>query len=426
MLGAQVRAISPSRVAWALLAGALLVRLAAIVATQDFVLTRDPLDYHVHAVSIAAFNGYPESMFAPGGGASALRAPLYPYLLGAVYAVVGDSVDAGRVFGALLGVVTVALIGLVAHQLWGRRPALVAMAIAAVYPPLVLVSATLVTESVALPLMLGAFAATLAHRDRPAGLRWPLIAGLLLGLGVLARPAAGVLVLPVALALWGARVQPRRWTAPVTTVLVAVIVLVPWAVRNTLELDAFVPVGTVGGYLVAGTYNDVAASDDRFPYAHRVILGVPQYAPLVTGGNLKEAEVSRRLTTGARSYIADHPAAPAKAIFYNSMRLLELGKGPGNGRLSYEAVGIGSRLARLATLAFYALALLALAGAATRAARGGPKWLMLLAPLLLWLSVVVISGDVRYRLPLEPFVVWLAALAVVAAWERQGGRLTSA
>lgn len=63
------------------------------------------------------------------------------------------------------------------------------------------------------------------------------------------------------------------------------------------------------------------------------------------------------------------------------------------------------------------MALLAIAGLALTRGRVGPPWFWL-TPVLLFASVVVISSDTRYRLPLEPFAVLLAALALTAAWAR--------
>src|SRR3712207_9466544 len=52
------------------------------------------------------------------------RSTLFPYTTLFRSAVSGDSVDAGRVLNALLGTLVVALTGLLALRLWGRRAAL--------------------------------------------------------------------------------------------------------------------------------------------------------------------------------------------------------------------------------------------------------------------------------------------------------------
>src|SRR5205085_342685 len=78
-----------------LVAAALILALAlriGVVATHRLSLSHDPADYHRIALSIAAGHGYPQSIYAPGGGPSAFRAPGYPYFLGAVFAVSGNSI----------------------------------------------------------------------------------------------------------------------------------------------------------------------------------------------------------------------------------------------------------------------------------------------------------------------------------------------
>src|SRR4051794_8316751 len=89
---------------WPLLALALVVRIAQIAATHDWLApaASDPADYVRHALSIAHGHGMAAS-FVPHGGPSALRPPAYPYFLGGVFALAGDSFTAGRVASALLG-----------------------------------------------------------------------------------------------------------------------------------------------------------------------------------------------------------------------------------------------------------------------------------------------------------------------------------
>src|SRR3954470_20236164 len=165
------------------LAIALVVRVAQIAATRHWTPVADPADYVRHAISIANGHGMADS-FVPHGGPSALRPPAFPYFLGGVFAVSGDSWTAGRLATALLGVVSVALVGVIAQLLWSKRVGLVAMAIAAVYPALVLLSGSLLSESLALPLELALLALVLMYSPerRP---RWVApVCGLLFGLAL--------------------------------------------------------------------------------------------------------------------------------------------------------------------------------------------------------------------------------------------------
>jgi len=124
----------------AIIALALAVRIFAAFEVNSIVPQSDAADFDRHALSITAGRGYPEALPVLGGpGPSAFRPPLYPVVLSAVY-LVTDTTDeserwlAARLEQALIGTLVVALIGLIAFQLWGRRPALIAAGIAARLP----------------------------------------------------------------------------------------------------------------------------------------------------------------------------------------------------------------------------------------------------------------------------------------------------
>jgi 4-amino-4-deoxy-L-arabinose transferase-like glycosyltransferase len=406
---------------WPLLLLALAVRVAQILATRHWVAVDDPADYIRNAVSIAHGHGMAPSLLEQGGP-SAIRPPAYPYLLGGVFAVTGDSETAGRIASALLGVVTVALVGLIADLLWTRRIALVAMALAAVYPPFVLVSGTLLSESLALPLMLATVALLLHSREGPRPRRLAPAAGLLFGLCLLDRPALSALALALVAGLWA---RPWRRLASgrgvVVALLVAGLTVVPWTIRNAVQFDDFVPISTQSGFLLAGTYNEVSNRDRFSPGAFRPASLVPSLTPIIADRSLDENQLSKKLGRAGRDYAANHPGYVPRVLWWNGLRLLSLSHGFHDGRVAYRFQGIGARYADAATLSWFLLALAALAGIALGGARGVPRWFWL-TPLLLYLSVISISGDVRYRLPIEPFAICAAAVALVAAWERLRGR----
>src|SRR6476659_2439872 len=63
------------------------------------------------------------------------QAPLYPYFMGAIYAVVGPDVLAVRVCQAILGSMSCALIAHAAWRLFSKRAGIIAGLILALYPP---------------------------------------------------------------------------------------------------------------------------------------------------------------------------------------------------------------------------------------------------------------------------------------------------
>ena len=163
----------------ALLVGAFVLRLAYVDATPGYVLRHDAVDYDVHARSIAQGEGFSKTL--AHGRPTAFRPPGYPYFLGAVYHVfkadrepVKERVHTARVAQAFVGTALVALVGLVAAQLWGSIAGLVALGLAAIYLPFILVGGAVMSEPLFDVFMLASLAAVLAYRGSRHRARYAL------------------------------------------------------------------------------------------------------------------------------------------------------------------------------------------------------------------------------------------------------------
>jgi 4-amino-4-deoxy-L-arabinose transferase-like glycosyltransferase len=407
----------------AVLAIALLARVVVIVATPHFVPATDAADYDRIAVSLADTGGFPSSeYFTLANGPTAYRPPAFPLLLAGAYKLSGthDAQDrwrAGRILEALLGTAAVVLIALIALALWNPAVALTAAAIAAVYPPFLLIGSTLLSESLFVPLVLAVVLCALRFRSSGGRLRWAALAGVLLGLTTLTRGNGIVLLAPVGFLVWTGAPRFSRETlrAPLTLLAAALITLVPWTIRNQHVLHAFVPLTTESGYALAGTYSPAAQNSSANPAfwlpPRAAVARVLQRAP-----HDNEAQISSALNTVAFDYVKAHPVSLLKTAGWSTLRLFNL-VGPGfESRLArYESFPRG--LTDASVYAFWVLALLAIGGAFTRAARGRPRsfwW----CPAALLLSTVLLFGTTRYRVPADPFFVMLAALGVLAAYRR--------
>jgi 4-amino-4-deoxy-L-arabinose transferase-like glycosyltransferase len=414
---------------WALgavlvLAAAFAIRVAYVDATPNMKLVADARDYDGHAVSIARGKGYSKSYALRP---TAFRPPGFTYLLGGVYHLAGvehaatpQRVIVARRTQVVIGTVLVAMIGLLAAQLWGPVVALVAMALAAVYVPLVTMSGTVMSEPLFAVFMLGCLSAAIMYRRSAHRWRWALLAGALAGLSILTRANAMILLLPLALVAWDRR---PRWSLralgpPVALVAVAVLVVSPWTIRNAQTLHAFVPVSTQLGSALAGTYNEDARTDRNHPASWRSLRHVASYQDLVGDvEDTNEAVLEKQLRHRAESYALHHPAYVATVPFWTTVRALDL-DGFDWARHTARTVSINGRWADRGIYCFWLFAVLAVAGAFTRAARRAP-WYVWAFPALMYLSVVFLVIETpRYRTPLDPFIVLLAALAVVAAGRR--------
>jgi 4-amino-4-deoxy-L-arabinose transferase-like glycosyltransferase len=318
-----------------------------------------------------------------------------------VYWVTGPDVEWGRIANAAVGAGIVALIGVIAFQLWGRRVALVSLALGAVYVPLILVGQSIMSEPLFVLCLLGAIACCLRG--------WVVPAGVLLGLAILGRANAIILVLPVAAAGW------KGWRPAAVLGVVAALKVVPWTIRNYETFHAFVPVSTQFGSALAGTYNSEAKADEQNPASWRTLKRVDDYRPIFNRiRSTPEPVLEKQLRRASLDFIEEHPAYVLTVAWWTTRRMLDLA-GMDWSIHTAATVSASRGWAIAGVICFWIFALLALAGAFTRAARAAPWWLWAV-PLLMYLSVVFLVVETpRYRTAIDPFIILLAALCVSRA-----------
>jgi 4-amino-4-deoxy-L-arabinose transferase-like glycosyltransferase len=390
--------------------------------------------YMALASQVAHTGDYPTSS-TPGTGAGGTRGPTayfppaFPYFLALVDLIDGHTgsaeaknatgatfdpaaVEPARLSQAVVGTITVGLIGLVALEVFGPAVALAALALGAVYPVLIELSAVLVAENLLTAFILAAIWAALRARRSARPLAWLAGAGVFTGLAVLAHANAIVILIPLAVAAWRTR---RSLVAPGILVAAAVLTLTPWIVRNAVTMHRFVPVTDENGITLVGTYNKASADDPQVPYRWRLYYSIPDEQALGQQSHtLTEPQLSDRLQTQAFNYISDNPSSPLAVLFDNTRRMLEL-EGTAAWKISASSLDIPIATARIGVVSFWLLCFLAIAGAFTGLARRAPWWLWLV-PALLWLSSALINGETpRFREAVDPFLVLLGACAVAAA-----------
>ncbi len=186
--------------------------------------------------------------YDPRGILTTFRAPGYPFLLAAVYAVSGLEwrFFAARLVNAFLGASLAPLTYLLGRCLFPDKEEIARFGgiALAVYPMLVIYPLALATENLFFPLVLGGLLALLraqaSGRDRDY-----LVAGALLGAATLTRSVIFGFVGLAALWIWFALRQRRG--ALLFTAAVAALVL-PWTIRNTMLEGQFTFVENSLGY----------------------------------------------------------------------------------------------------------------------------------------------------------------------------------
>jgi tetratricopeptide (TPR) repeat protein len=241
-------------------------------------------------------------------------APLYPYLLGAIYAVLGDDGWIVRLVHALIGSTACLLLADAGRRLFSPAAGLFAGCILALYAPAIFYDGLVHKPGLVMLLLCSLLWIISRGIDRVTGPLPALALGAVLGLLVLSRENT-VVFLPVLLVwlLLSSRGAWRVRLAPTVTLLLGLaLILTPVALRN----------GIVGGefHLTAANFGDnfYKGNNEQTDGTYvplRPLRGSPEFERLDAveiaqremGRVLSPSEVSRYWTAQALDYIRSQP-----------------------------------------------------------------------------------------------------------------------
>lgn len=417
-----------------LLLAAVLRIVWVIYAEREPQGLHDPTLYYAYGQGIANGFGY-----ALPDGATAYYPVGYPATLAALYYVIGQTpvpdnlTLATGLFQAALGVATVALVYYVARRLFTPAVGLLAALWLALFPNLIFHTATFLTETVFLFLLLSAVAVLLSARWDPGRPDWPRLLGfaVLLGLSALVRPISLLLlgVLPVAwlIAGYGWR-RAGGYTAVMAVTAAAVIA--PWTVRNIVRMDAPVIISTnLGDDLCMGHYEGAPGHftlpERCFAEEDYVGLDRPAFEVERNNDNMRKAisfavhnpraELKLLLRKAYHLWRHDHDGLWAVES-YGADRFIDGGL---RGVLMRTADGYFFVTISLGGLGLAGFVLAASPSGALRPAGRGvasARRAFVLLTLLAMAGVpLIFFGDARFHVPALPFVSIAAAWLVVTA-----------
>ncbi len=359
--------------------------------------------YHREAQAVAGGRIVPEKAFA--------YLPLYPWALGALYAVTGPDPRAAAAAGALLDAATAALLVLLARRLGaGPWTAGLAGALYACYP-LAIVYATLTMPTALCTLLVCALGLGLTGRERTvrraAGL------GLLGGITGLGFPAVWPAL--AGLALWEA-LRHRRARTGLALVAASLLPLLPVALHNTRAEGRLTLLTTHGGLnLYMGNHPGATGYPLRlFNFrmtARELLEDAHAHAEHAAGRTLSPSESSAWWRAQVRTFWRNEPAqalgllVKKAALFWSARDMDDL-------RMVELVRLVERRFTAPAWPAFGVFAIFGLAGLLRVRGGSGPRALVLAG--MASLALVFITA--RYRLPLVPL---LAAFG--AAWASRAG-----
>ena len=373
-------------------AGALAVRAAAAYQARDLLVQGDAMVFHQVADHLADGEGFRQP-FTPGPTAE--HPPGWEVVLAAANLVGADGYFTHRLIGALLGTLTVVLVGLLGRAVAGRAVGLTAAALAAVYPMLWSADVSLMSETLYGVFLVAALLAAHARR--------PVVLGVLLGLAALTRGEAllllGLLVVPL---FWR---EKRRLALALAAFAV---VLAPWTIRNLATFDA--PV------LISSNANGIWQGANCPSVYRGPLIGAWRfqcYTDRRPGED--EAQYFARQRDEGLAYLADHPGRLPAVVVARLARVLDV-RDTGQALFLNAQEGRLPAHMRLGIPMAWAMMLLGVVGAVLLARRRRHALRVLGAPVALVLLVAAVTyGTTRFRFAAEPSLCVLAAVALVTA-----------
>jgi hypothetical protein len=350
------------------------------------IIVFDEVVYHELARDLASGQPYGLQIWPPG----------WPLALSLAYQVFGAHALVGMWLNTCASITTIALVGLLAFQLFDRPTARVALWIIALMPSYILLNVVLGYE-VWLQFLF-ALACALGFQETWT---WPRVVALacVTALATLVRPFW--LILPVL--LWVlSRLRYRSWggwARPALAQLGALALVLPWVIHVSLLAGRFVPVAPNGGVNLWIGNN---------PQATGTFMRVPARLEGVSGDALAAVE--------ARAYILAHPAEalqllPAKLFYLLSVEGYSATRYPLlNSPQRPFSAATSAQLGTLMNVSYYALLVLALLSIVLLLRRR--RWRLLLPFGLFVFNLICylpFFGFARYRWPLQFLLIIYAA-----------------
>ena len=366
-------------------------------------------------------------------GAPYFRAPFYAWVLALVYALGRRRLGAARLLQSLLGALAAGGVTWAAWHVAGRRAALVAGLVLAVYGPLVFLGGELLLEALFVPLLVVALVFFLRGQeqlgDEDAGVAPWFWGGLALGVAGITRPNALFLV-PAALASPWVLVRPGPERARARRILLPIVAGVVLPLLPVTAIN-FVASGDIVWIASQGGINFYAGNNPRADGLHLVVpeldtaSGWEDFVPRVrtaaeeaVGHPLRPSQVSDYWTRRGLAWVRGHPG-DALALYGRKLYALLSGYEVPNNRDIYVARRDSWLLALLAGRVgplFYPWGLLLPLAAIGLTARDGRRRLYFFWSFaaLYALSALPFFVFDRLRVPLAVFLSVPAALGLTA------------
>jgi 4-amino-4-deoxy-L-arabinose transferase-like glycosyltransferase len=421
-----------------LLACALAVGLRApLIAIIKSQATSDSLFYVLSARSIAEGHGYgifghPTAFFPVG----------WPAFIALLFRITGSYSFANVLWaGAGLWALSSALMYVFALRLGGRAAAAVAACLVAAYPDFLFYSLRAVSETLFIPLLIGACIALTPSKGRQLTWWASLIAGMLFGAAILVRTTAAQAPFAVAVLLLLAGRDLRALRNAAVFLAVTYLMVVPWVARNEAVMKTLA-LSTNAGYTLWLGDNPRATGGNELVGPGRTHWQIATAAEEVADNRERMKEPLEFMVHDPPQWLALVPDKARYLFLWNPAGLVRATdaaaaspqQSPTPRVLGAEERDLIDFLRRLFPALRVGHLLYWVCGAAALVAaivwrRPGAALVAVLVGLWIILHVTVAHGQFRYMLSVQPLMAaplaWGLTAPLVCLWRRLGGRRTA-
>lgn len=402
------------------------ILILTFVIRLGFVLVLDPNKFyfsdtrHYDGAAMGILDG-------SGFGEKYNRAPGYPVFMAAIYGLFGHSFVVMRIAEVFVGVAIVLLLYLICRKAFDRKTALVAAAIAMIFPHFILIPGILYSTNLFTFLLASSVILLLMLDDKP-DYRLLIAAALIAGLTALTIPSF-FFILPFWL-LW-LLFKPGekfgvRFLHTALYLIVFCMTLVPWTVRNYHIYHRLTLVRPVPSSVLPDLDNIEAHKKE------------------IESGFKKTTEYLRENPYGSEKdkvgnfflHYLKHPWGTIKFVvselghFYALYPdRMDTANPEYHKKISAKdkrfANTFGGKwgLVKIASIIVMApIFLLALIGVVRRETLRRKRLLLLMTVLSVSVGYSMILSEVRYRIPVEPYILMFTAAGLVWLWEKTLGR----
>ena len=325
--------------------------------------------------------------------------PLTPLFYAALIAIFGESILIAKLCTCAVSAMTVYAVAVLTYRVCADpMAATTAAAITAVYPFFIFYSALILSETLFVFVLVLLVTLLVAQNSSNS-----VFTGVMAGVAHLVKPL--VLYLVPLLLIWQVVRNHANIRSSAIVLLVFVITITPWALRNFYSLGhlSFTTSGS-GHVLWEGNnpWNNTGGVSGSFAQPEKFLESLPE--------GLGEFEADAWKKERAISYIKQDPSLFLQSGIKKLGRFWSLWPNSKDYRgISYKLISIFS---------FGVILVLAIIGTATFYKRYRAIGLFLVIIGYFSLLHMLAIGSIRYRLPIEPFLIVIASLVLAKGFRQ--------